>query len=201
MKRLFSLFALVAVLAIGSLFLNVPQPSAMPSGVTVQAAASQATPQALAEMPVVAGLGAMALLAVLGAAFLRDHASNISPIQCLKPASRSTVGTGAAIDLQGFSGATVIFDVGTWAAGTYTCTVQESDTTTDGDFTDVADADLIGTEPVIDGAADDEQQYKVGYKGTKRYIRGKIIGSGSPLTAVVSSIGVIRHQPHQNTSV
>lgn len=50
--------------------------------------------------------------------------------------------------------------------------LQESDTTTDGDFTDVDSADVIeSTLALVDDPAEDDVVQVVEYKGDKRYVR------------------------------
>ena len=55
------------------------------------------------------------------------------------------------------------------SAGDFTVKVQESPTSTDGDFTDVVAADLAGNTLPATLAAD--SSYKVSYIGSKRYAR------------------------------
>jgi hypothetical protein len=102
----------------------------------------------------------------------RDLQNNVSAVQSLAPAARTATADGAAVDLANYGSAMVVIDAGT-AAGTnpsFTFEVQESDTTTSGDFTAVAAADLDGTEPVIT-TANDVAVYEIGYRGIKRYLR------------------------------
>lgn len=102
----------------------------------------------------------------------RDLKNNVTAVQSLAPAARTATADGAAVDLANYGRAMVVIDAGT-ASGTtpsLTFEVQESDTTTPGDFTAVADADLDGTEPIIT-TANDEATYEIGYRGRKRYLR------------------------------
>lgn len=85
-------------------------------------------------------------------------------------AAKTSTATGTSSDLLGYGGAFVKIVAGAWTDGSHTFAVQESDNNSD--WTAVADADLYGdAEPVIDGAADDDQSYRIGYKGEKRYLR------------------------------
>lgn len=96
-------------------------------------------------------------------------------------ASDTTV-NGAAVDLKGFAAATVVVDVGTWTDGDHTFEVQHANddgTGSAGTFEAVSDDDLKGTEPVVDGADDDEQQYKVGYTGVRRHLRVSVTSAST----------------------
>ena len=91
--------------------------------------------------------------------------------------NNDTEGKGVAVDLAGYEAALVVVQVGISAdtlSGSvfHTFKLQESATTTDGDFTDVAAGDMDGTNSVvIDDAAEDPATIVWGYKGAKRYIR------------------------------
>lgn len=114
---------------------------------------------------------------------MKDSYSDIGLAQALAPAVVSATATSSEIDLQGFNSATVLVNTGAIVgSGDFTVSLEESDTTTGGDFTAVAAGDLIGEFPASLAAA---STYKVGYRGTKRYIRtvttnnsGTSIGAG-----------------------
>ncbi|MGQ3041107.1 MAG: hypothetical protein ACT6TH_15300 [Brevundimonas sp.] len=100
---------------------------------------------------------------------MRDLYNDIGLVSAVIPAVISATNTSAAIDLAGYESATLLINTGAIAsAGDFTPKLQESDTTTSGDFTDVAAGDLIGTFPTSLAA---DTLYKVGYSGTKRYVR------------------------------
>lgn len=98
----------------------------------------------------------------------RDLVNSMGIAQSLAPAARTADEDGAGVDLQGYESAVVVVATGAITDGTHTIEIQESDDNST--FTAVADDDLQGTEPVI-GAADGNKVYKIGYIGTKRYIR------------------------------
>lgn len=89
--------------------------------------------------------------------------------------NNDTEGTGAGVDLAGYETALAIVNVGisgdTLSGSVYhTIKLQESDDNVT--FTDVAAADMEGTQStVIDDAAEDPAVVVFGYKGSKRYIR------------------------------
>jgi len=128
-----------------------------------------------------------------------DVKSHVSVVQSLGPAARTAAADGAAVDLAGYDAAVVVIDTGT-AAGTnpsFTFEVQESDTTTSGDFVAVAAADLDGTEPVIT-TANDVSVHEIGYKGRKRYLRVTIEAVAGTDTPTLPCTGlVVRAKPRK----
>lgn len=113
---------------------------------------------------------------------MRDLAHNIAAVQAVAPAVLAATNTSAAIDLQGFESAAVIINTGAIvSAGDFTAKLQESDTTTGGDFTDVLAANLVGSFPASLVA---DSVVKVGYVGSKRYLRTVITkNSGTSIAA------------------
>jgi len=122
-----------------------------------------------------------------------DLYNNLSVAQSLAPAARTADENGAGVDLQGFHGAMVVVHTGAITDGTHTIEVQESDD--DSTYTAVADADLQGSEPAI-GVADDNKIYKIGYMGTKRYIRAVVTVAGATTGGVYDAV-VVRGAPRK----
>lgn len=122
---------------------------------------------------------------------MRDLSNNIGPIAALVPQVLSATNTSAAIDIRGFNSAALIINTGAIvASGNFTAKLQESDTTTSGDFTDVAAADLIGALPAVLAAS---TVYKQGYIGTRRYLRLVItLNSG---TSIAAGAVIVRGNP------
>ncbi|ABE61232.1 conserved hypothetical protein [Nitrobacter hamburgensis X14] len=119
---------------------------------------------------------------------MRDIANNIGVDQTLSPVDYAATTKGTAVDLQGFNSAAVIVNTGAiTTAGLYVVKVQESDTTTDGDFTDVVAGDLVGTLPASLAAT---STYKQGYIGNKRYIRAVITKTSG--TSIVAGAIVVK---------
>ena len=127
-------------------------------------------------------------------AALRDIHSHLGPAQSLAPAAYTSDTDGSGVDLRGFDSAMVLIDVGAYTDGTHTFEVQESDD--DSNYTAVADADLQGTEPVVDGAGAATQTYKIGYTGDSRYVRVVVTATGTSSGAVYGG-SVIRSHAHQ----
>lgn len=115
----------------------------------------------------------------------------VSPTTSLPPLNYTATTSGAAVDLKGAESALVQISVGA-VAGSGTFKIQESATTTDGDFTDVADADLIGLTGNTSGTAvTASTDYKVDYIGRKRYIRVRM--SAAATTCNVCGVVVTGH--------
>lgn len=122
---------------------------------------------------------------------MRDIAPNIGLAQAVAPAVLSASNTSAAIDLLGFNSAALVLNTGAIvSAGDFTAKLQESDTTTSGDFTDVAAAHLVGTLPATLEAA---SVYKQGYIGTKRYLRTVITKNGG--TSIAAGAVIVKGHP------
>ncbi len=114
--------------------------------------------------------------------------------QSLVPAARTATGNGVEVDIRGFHGAMVVIGTGVITDGTHTIEVKEADAP-GGAFTAVADGDLQGTEPAI-GAADDNKEYRIGYKGTKGALRVDVTVAGAT-TGGVYQASVIRGHPRK----
>lgn len=110
----------------------------------------------------------------------------------LAPAARTASANGSGVDLSGFHSANIAFVVGTITDGTHTPSVQESDDNST--FTNVAAADLNGTLAAL--ASNTNQ--RVGYRGTKRYVRAVSTVSGATTGGVYAGVverGDARKQP------
>ena len=123
-----------------------------------------------------------------------DIYSNLDVVQTILPAARTTAQTGVGVDLHGFHSALVEINCGLWTDGSHVFQVEESDVLGSG-YTAVADANLQGTEPTVGGATADEQIYRIGYRGTKRFIRATTTESGT--TGLVYGVNVIRTDPRK----
>ncbi len=123
---------------------------------------------------------------------MRDLANNIGAVQAVAPAVLSATNTSAAIDLQGFESATVLINTGAIvSAGDFTAKLQESDTTTGGDFTDVVAANLVGAFPA---SLEADSLVKVGYVGDKRYLRTVITKNGG--TSIAAGAVILKGSAH-----
>lgn len=123
---------------------------------------------------------------------MKDGFSGLSLVASLLPAVVTATTKGSHADLQGYNAATLIITTGAIAGdGLFVVAIQESDTTTDGDFADVAAGDLLGSLPT---ALEASTVYKQGYKGTKRYIRA-VITKTSGTSIAAGAVFALGH-PH-----
>jgi hypothetical protein len=125
---------------------------------------------------------------------MRDMHNNISVLHAITPAAVGTTGIAGgklsgALDRRGFETVEFIYSSGASAtvADTITPIVYEGDTT-NGSFTSVAAADLLGTEAVLTLTA--AKTGRVGYGGNKRYLKLRLYGTGTA-TAVVAATAVL----------
>lgn len=119
---------------------------------------------------------------------MRDSFSDQAVKLALSPAVQAATIKGNAIDLNGFGSALIAINTGAIAgSGDFTAKLQESNTTTDGDFTDVAAKDLRGTLPASLTA---DGSFKQGYIGKRRFIRVVATKNGGTST-VVGAVAVL----------
>jgi len=122
----------------------------------------------------------------------KDSYSNQDAVASLVPAVQAATLKGSTVDLGGFSSALLIVNTGAIVSdGLYDVKIQESDTTTDGDFTDVVAADLIGALPAALAAS---TVYRQAYIGTKRYVRAVITKQSG--TSIAAGAVFVRGLPH-----
>lgn len=113
---------------------------------------------------------------------MRDLFSNVEAVQALAPAVQASATTGPAIDLKGCNRVAILVNTGAIvSSGDFGVKLQESDTTTSGDFTDVAAAQVDSDAPATLAAA---SAYRLGYRGWKRYIRLALTKAGGTSIAL-----------------
>lgn len=124
----------------------------------------------------------------------RDFKGDVAVAAAIAPAViRTATVTGSAVDLGadgGHEGAVVYLNVGAVTDGTHTPKLQESDASGSG-YADVAAGDLSGA--FVAAVASTGQ--KVGYIGTKRYIRVVVTVTGSPATGAYYDAVAILGRP------
>jgi len=122
--------------------------------------------------------------------------NKIALCNIIDPVAITATTTSDIIDTKGFESLSVVvaMGAGTFTTSNYlTCKLQESDTTTGTDFTDVASADLIGSFLVYNAESDGIDQnsvQKVGYRGTKRYVRLVATETGT-FSSVISATAIL----------
>ncbi len=111
---------------------------------------------------------------------------------------------GTGVDIRGYDAVTACFGFGatgdTLSGSVKVLPVlQESDDNST--FTDVAAADMVGTLTVVDDNAEDSVIQRVGYIGSKRYIRTKFDFTGTHTNGIECYGFLIRGNPaYQPTS-
>lgn len=125
---------------------------------------------------------------------MRDLASNIGVVLALSPAVQAATIKGNAVDVRDFDSAAIVVNTGAIvSAGDFTAKMQESDTTTDGDFTDVGADDLVGTLPASLTA---DGSFKQSYVGNKRYIR--VVVTKNSGTSIAAGAVVVLGRAHRS---
>lgn len=113
---------------------------------------------------------------------MRDLSSNIGAVAAIAPAVQSAAASGTTIDLKGFNRVAFVVNTGAIAgSGDFGVKVQESDTTTSGDFTDAAAAVVDSNAPAT---LEEASAYKLGYRGFKRYVRLSLTKAGGTSIAL-----------------
>jgi len=136
---------------------------------------------------------------------MRDLHNNIKVVRAITPAAVGTTGIAggqlsAVLDRRGYEAVEFIVSHGTaGATGDTTSVIIYECATTDGTFTSVADADLLGTEAAAGLPAQATSRTsgtgkniskKVGYIGTKRYLKIRLYGLGHA-TGIVSAEAIM----------
>ena len=129
----------------------------------------------------------------------KDLYSDISTTTAFMPQALSSTTdiTGTVIDTKGYGSVTFILNTDAIAAGDLNAQllINEDDASGFGSSNAVADADLIGTEAATQigtGAADDRTK-RIGYNGSKRYVRCDLTVTANTGTDVVGCIAVLGH--------
>lgn len=135
----------------------------------------------------------------------KDIWNNLDMDKSIAPqfVNSNTTLTGTGVDLRGYEGALVVIQSGAIAgsasANVYTPEVQESDSSDTG-FTAVADANLLPTTTPEASAAHnggtDNTVTKIGYIGTKRYIRVVLNCTAFTTAGGYICANIIKGNPH-----
>lgn len=131
---------------------------------------------------------------------MRDLYNNIAVRRAISPVSvaDTTAQVSQIIDLAGFESMAFLINIGSVADAdaTFTVLMQEGDESDLSDAASVADADLLGTEAAAAFQFDDDNEVrKIGYKGSKRYVRLTITPVNNASAALISAVAVLGH-PH-----
>lgn len=107
---------------------------------------------------------------------------------------RTANATGAASELAGYRGASVLIVAGDYTDGEHAFSVQESDD--NATWSDVAASDLDGQVPTISAEGDANQKYRVGYTGIKRYLRVNVAATDTTTGATYGAY-ILKGFPRQ----
>lgn len=128
---------------------------------------------------------------------MKELHNNIKTSRVISPAAAITgngTTTGEIIDTQGFHSHEFVFASGAITDGSFTLTVFEGDAANMSDEAAVVAADLLGTVAAASFAAtDDNVTKKIGYVGTKRYIRPKMVQADATSGGFLSAVCVQGH--------
>jgi hypothetical protein len=123
----------------------------------------------------------------------KDLHNNLKLTPAINPAAALTANgttTSATIDTQGFESLEFSCQSGAITDGTFTGAVYEGD---ESDMSDEAVAtELLGSAPVF-AAADDNEVQKVGYRGSRRYVRIKFVQADATSGGFLSCVAVQGH--------
>lgn len=125
---------------------------------------------------------------------MRDMHNNISVLRAIKPVAVGTTGAAngqlsAIIDRRGYDSVEFVYQSGGSAsvADTITPVVLEAAATGDS-FTSVASADLLGAETALTLTTSAGKIGKVGYCGSKPYLKFRLYGLGTATALVAANV-------------
>ncbi|MBB3972777.1 hypothetical protein [Hansschlegelia beijingensis] len=130
----------------------------------------------------------------------RDIHSDIHVVPLIVPVAARTDNTAivsAIIDTLGYGACELVLVTGanTDANATFATLVEDGEASNLSDAAAVADQYLIGTEALASFTfADDNECRKIGYKGTKRYVRLTVTPSGNDSGNIfLSGVAILGH--------
>jgi hypothetical protein len=126
----------------------------------------------------------------------KDLVDDIAVRESIRPAGHAASVNGEIVDFADFESVSWIITTGAITDGTHTLKMQHGDESDLSDAADVAAADLIGSFPELTGT-EDNKQYKVGYKGAKRYGRLVSTVAGATTGGIYHGTAVLGHARHK----
>ena len=126
---------------------------------------------------------------------MKDLHNNIKVSRAISPVSEAgtTPLVSQILDTANFNANELLIATGSIADAdaTFTVLIEEGDVSNLSDAAAVADADLLGTEAQAGFQFDDDNETrKIGYIGTKRYIRATITPVANASAALLSAVWV-----------
>lgn len=136
-----------------------------------------------------------------------DLCNNIHPLRALSPVAAGTDNTpyvSQIIDTAGFDSLTFVINTGanTDADATFTVLIEDGTASNLSDNVAVVDSELIGTEALASFTfADDNETRKIGYIGSKRYVRMTITPAGNGAGNIyLSAVAILGHPTNAPTA-
>lgn len=126
---------------------------------------------------------------------MKDLHNSIKTSRAISPVSvaDNTAAVSQILDTANFNAHELIIATGSIADAdaTFAVLIEEGDASNLSDAAAVADADLLGTEAQASFQFDDDNETrKIGYIGSKRYIRATITPTGNASAALISAVWV-----------
>jgi len=116
---------------------------------------------------------------------------HLAPALNTSAITSSTTTNGNIIDMQGYGAVEFAIQSATLTDGTYTPLIQEGSAANLSDATTVAAADLHGTTASATFAlTDDNVVKKIGYVGSKRYVRLSIVSTSVTTGGTISALAI-----------
>ncbi len=128
---------------------------------------------------------------------MRDLANHLHAVRAISPVAATTDNTAYVsqiIDLAGFGSLVFLIIIGALADAdaTFTVLVEDGDASNLSDAAAVVDAQLTGTEASAGFTfADDNKVRKIGYAGSKRYVRLTITPANNTGNVFLSAVAVL----------
>lgn len=119
---------------------------------------------------------------------MKDLYSNVKAVPAIVPAVKTAAGDGSTVDVQGFGSLLFVINTGAIAGdGDFGAKVQDS--ANGSDWADAAAVDVQGTIPATLAAT---SAYRVGYTGSKRYVRLALTKEGGTSIAL-GAVAILGH--------
>jgi hypothetical protein len=127
---------------------------------------------------------------------MRDQMNNLYPKRAISPVSvaDNTAQVSQIIDVAGYEALTFVIDLGSIADSdaTFAVTMEHGDDSALADTAVPAAADLVGTTALAAFQFDsDNKLRKIGYKGTKRYVRMTITPTANSSAGLISAVALL----------
>lgn len=126
---------------------------------------------------------------------MKDLHNNINELIAVNTTTVSTDTTtvGNAIDMQGYESIEFMLVMGAQTDGDFSMVLTEC-ATSNGSYTAVDDADLLGTEPAFTTDTDQNKIASVGYIGSLRFLKMTVVSANTATTgATFTGVAIQGH--------